>query len=233
MTDKTSLRIATYNIHACIGRDKQFDPQRVVDVIRNIDADVIALQEVEHHMVDDLDLLQFIAKEAGYQAYAGPTMKRGQRNYGNAVLSRLPVTNKLTRDLSVDGREPRGLIELQLEIHGQTVLILATHLGLRPAERRLQTEQIIALLSLQQADTTILLGDLNEWFLWGRPLRWLSRHFEKTPHVATFPVFWPFLALDRIWVNPVSQLLSLTSHQVSPARQASDHLPLVAEISFK
>lgn len=232
MTDKTSLLIATYNIHACIGRDKQFDPQRVVDVIKNIDADVIALQEVEHHLIDDLDLLQFIATEAGYQAYTGPTMKRDQRNYGNAVLSRLPVSNKLTRDLSVDGREPRGLIELQLEIHGQTILILATHLGLRPAERRLQTEQIIALLSLQQADTTILLGDLNEWFLWGRPLRWLSRHFDKTPHVATFPVLWPFLALDRIWVNPVSQLLSVRSHQIFPARQASDHLPLVAEVSL-
>lgn len=230
MTDKNSLRVATYNIHACIGRDKQFDPQRIVDVINSLDADLIALQEVEHHLVDDYDLLQFIAMETGYYAHAGPTMKRGQRNYGNAVLSRLPVTNKLTRDLSVSGREPRGLIELQLEINGQTVLLLATHLGLRPAERRSQTEQIIALLSLQQADTTILLGDLNEWFLWGRPLRWLSRHFEKTPHVATFPVSLPIFALDRIWVNPARQLLSLSAHQAFPAREASDHLPLVAEI---
>lgn len=231
MTDST-LRVATYNIHACIGRDKRFDPQRIVSVINNIDADLIALQEVEHHLIDDLDLLDFIAAETGYQAYAGPTMQRGQRNYGNAVLSRLPVTNKLTRDLSVRHREPRGLIELQLEIRGHTVLLLATHLGLRPAERRSQIQQIIAMLALQQADTIILLGDLNEWFLWGRPIRLLSQYFEKTPHVATFPVSRPFFALDRIWVNPRNQLQSLATHQGFPVHDASDHLPLVAEITL-
>lgn len=232
MTENSTLRVATYNIHACIGRDKRFDPQRIVDVINNLDADLLALQEVEHHLVDDQDLLTFIARETGYHAYAGPTMKRGTRNYGNAVLSRLPVKNTLSRDLSVSGREPRGLIEIQLEIEGRTVLLLATHLGLRPVERRSQIEQIIALLVLQQADTVILLGDLNEWFLWGRPLRWLSRYFAKTPHVATFPVSWPLFALDRIWVNPVEQLISLTTYQGYPAREASDHLPLVAEIVF-
>lgn len=232
MTDKRTLRVVTYNIHACIGRDKRFDPQRIIDVIRRLDADLIALQEVEHHLVDDDDLLQFIAAETGYQAYAGPTMKRGSRNYGNAILSRLPVTSMLTRDLSVAGHEPRGLIELKLTINNQSVLLLATHLGLRPAERRWQTQQILALLELQQSDVTILLGDLNEWFLWGRPLRWLNRFFDKAPHIPTFPAHFPVFSLDRIWLRPTQIQQSVYAFNKAPALMASDHLPLVVDLNL-
>jgi len=79
---------------------------------------------------------------------------------------------------------------------------------------------------------TILLGDLNEWFLWGRPLRWLHRHFEQTPAPATFPAGFPVLALDRIWVRPRHLLRRLTVHASPLARQASDHLPVVAQLQM-
>ena len=78
------MRLATYNIHACIGADGRYDPDRVVRVLLELNADVVALQEVEQHAVGDMDLLQFLAAKTGYQAVAGPTLLRDTRDYGNA-----------------------------------------------------------------------------------------------------------------------------------------------------
>jgi len=75
-----------------------------------------------------------------------------------------------------------------------------------------------------------LLGDINEWVLWGRPLRWIRRHFEPTPHRRTFPAGFPVLALDRIWMRPRSRLHKIEVHDSPLARSASDHLPLTAEL---
>jgi endonuclease/exonuclease/phosphatase family metal-dependent hydrolase len=74
------------------------------------------------------------------------------------------------------------------------------------------------------------MGDLNEWFLWGRPLRWLHRHFRKTPSPRSFPARAPLLALDRIWVEPRVLLQRLWVHASPAARAASDHVPVVADI---
>jgi endonuclease/exonuclease/phosphatase family metal-dependent hydrolase len=78
----------------------------------------------------------------------------------------------------------------------------------------------------------VLAGDLNEWFLWGRPLRWLHAHFEETPAPATFPARLPLLALDRVWTSPRSMLRRLAVHRSPLARRASDHLPLVADLEL-
>jgi endonuclease/exonuclease/phosphatase family metal-dependent hydrolase len=75
------------------------------------------------------------------------------------------------------------------------------------------------------------MGDVNEWFLIGRPLRWLHRHFKNVPAPATFPARLPLLALDRIWVKPRAMLLSIQRHDTALARLASDHLPVVAHIA--
>ena len=109
---------------------------------------------------------------------------------------------------------------------------MATHLGLRPAERREQVQQLLHLFREHPHDPSVLLGDLNEWFLWGRPLRRLHRHFRHTPSPATFPSGMPFLALDRIWAHPRTMLRKLTVHRTPTARAASDHLPLVATLEL-
>jgi endonuclease/exonuclease/phosphatase family metal-dependent hydrolase len=75
---------------------------------------------------------------------------------------------------------------------------VATHLGLNPRERHHQTRQLLALLKAPSADISVLMGDLNEWFLWGQNLRWLHAHFGVTPKYATYPAHWPLFALDRI-----------------------------------
>jgi endonuclease/exonuclease/phosphatase family metal-dependent hydrolase len=90
-----------------------------------------------------------------------------------------------------------------------------------------------SLLKALEAETphpTLLMGDLNEWFLWGRPLRWLHAHFEATPSPRSFPARAPLLALDRIWVEPRALLQRLWVHASPAARAASDHVPVVADI---
>src|SRR4029079_146454 len=101
--------------------------------------------------------------------------------YGNAVLTRLPILTVRRVDLSVPGREPRGALDLELDAPGSVLRIIATHLGLAPTERRQQIRRILASLPKSRDDPVVLMGDLNEWFLWGRSLRWLRRHFGHAP----------------------------------------------------
>ena len=229
----TALTLCSYNIHGAVGRDGRLDASRIAAVIAETGADFVALQEVDHHPVGDVDLPDYLASRGDYLYYPGPTLMRDERLFGNALLSCYPAATVRRIDLSVPGREPRGAIDIEvLTGHGRLRLI-NTHLGLRPGERRLQVRRLLTHLEAgNNADLTLLTGDLNEWFLWGRPIRWLSRHFSPTPSPATFPAAFPLLALDRIWVTPRRQLLSLAVHNSALARTASDHLPVCARIDL-
>lgn len=224
--------VCTWNIHACIGSDGEFRPRRVAKVLEEIDADVVALQEVEHRAVDGLDILDFLSACTEMEAIPGPTLERGGHAYGNALLSRLPLTDCQRHDLSWPGREPRGAIDAFFSRGGRSLRVLSTHLGLRPVERRAQVRTLLRRLESRKSDCAVLMGDLNEWLLWGRPLRWLRRHFSPTPDIGTFPSRWPLFALDQLWVEPVHILQRLRAHRSPLARIASDHLPLVGELRF-
>ena len=225
------MKIVSYNVHRAIGRDRKFSPERILGVLREIDADVVALQEVEAHD-QGADMLDWLGAQTGMRAIAGTTLQRHDGHYGNGLLTRLPVTHKTLCDLSWRGREPRGAIAVDLDAHGEPLRVVATHLGLRPAERRDQVQRLIKLFTDVPKDRAVLLGDLNEWFLWGRPLRRLHRYFKHTPHVSTFPSGWPCLALDRVWTHPRSMLKRICVHRTPLARVASDHLPLVAYVEM-
>lgn len=226
--------VASYNIHGGIGIDGHFVPKRVCEVINELRADLIALQEVESRGTG-FDMLRFLSHHTGLHAIPGPTLVRDDGDYGNALLTRYPPVSVRHIDLSVKGCEPRGAIDAQLECNaiesGKFALrVIATHLGLRPGERRWQVRRLLTALAEAPAQPTVLLGDVNEWFLWGRPLRWLHAYFERAPHVSTFPSRLPFLALDRIWTSPRAHLVAVTSHRSPLARLASDHLPLLARM---
>lgn len=224
------MRIATYNIHRAIGSDGNENPERIASVLHELDADIVALQEVGYASGEPGNLLEYLGESMQARVIEGVTFRDERGHYGNAVLSRLAVSAIALHDISVAGREPRGAIELSLQVRGKAVQVLATHLGLRPGERREQIERLIPLLAASSADIKILLGDLNEWFLWGRPLRRLHRVFGDTPAPATFPARWPWFALDRLWVQPLSAVGSLQVHRSAVAKKASDHLPLVAQV---
>lgn len=224
------LRITTYNIHRAVGHDGREDGDRVAKVLRELKADVIAMQEVGYHSDSPHNLLAYLGDTIRADVIEGVTMYNEKGHYGNAVLSRLPVAGINRHDISVPRREPRGAIELTIKKNGVRFQIIATHLGLSPGERRYQIKKLLALVSESTTDIKILLGDLNEWFLWGRPLRWLKSEFGKTPRPATFPARLPIFALDRIWVAPGKALDRIYGHNSATARAASDHLPLVADL---
>jgi endonuclease/exonuclease/phosphatase family metal-dependent hydrolase len=227
------MRIATYNIHRAIGSDGLEKPERTAAVLHELDADIIALQEVGYASGTPGNVLEYLGESIQASIIEGATLRDERGHYGNAVLSRVPISSIQLHDISVHGREPRGVIDLSLQLNGIEVQVVATHLGLRPGERRYQVERLIPLLEASAADIRILLGDLNEWFLWGRPLRRLHRVFGRTSAPATFPVRWPLFALDRLWVQPLSAIDSLRAHNSAAAARASDHLPLVAELNIR
>jgi endonuclease/exonuclease/phosphatase family metal-dependent hydrolase len=225
------LRIVSWNIHCGIGWDGRFNEKRILDVLREIDGDVIALQEVESR-ASGVDMLSWLREGLGFRALAGTTLLHPDGHYGNGLLTRCPVVRSNLLDLSFRRREPRGAISADLDCDGEAIRVVATHLGLRPAERREQVESLLKLFRESPDDRAVLVGDLNEWFLWGRPLRRLHGYFKRTPSPATFPSMLPVFALDRLWTHPRAILSRLSVHRSRRARIASDHLPLVAELEF-
>jgi endonuclease/exonuclease/phosphatase family metal-dependent hydrolase len=218
--------VASYNVHRCIGRDARCDPDRVAEVIREIDADVIGLQEVG----GDTDQVAHLAKHAGYHAVAGPTLLREDGQFGNALLTRVPTGEVRFVDLSITGREPRGAIDADLDLVGATCRVIVTHLGLRGYERRQQVEMLLTSVVEQATpELVLLLGDLNEWLGPARVLRRLRASFACAA-VASFPTVRPMLALDRVLVRPAPAFVSLRAHDTPLSRWASDHLPVRAEI---
>ncbi|OTP75237.1 Endonuclease/Exonuclease/phosphatase family protein [Caballeronia sordidicola] len=224
------LRIATYNVHGAVGVDGKLAPERIAAVLAEIDADIFALQEVPLGGSAAPDVLSILQRLTGLHAVEGPTLDTPARRYGNAVLTRFPVRAVRTLDLSFKSREPRGALDADIDCGGETWRVVATHLGLASSERRAQVEQV-----LQRFDTpdlpVILLGDLNEWFIYGRTLRRLVSHFYRASSPKTFPTRYPLFALDRIWVHPGERLVKVEVHRSALARVASDHYPLIAYLS--
>jgi endonuclease/exonuclease/phosphatase family metal-dependent hydrolase len=227
------IKIVSYNIHRCIGADHRHDPERIKDVLVRLRPDLAALQEVERLRDSSFDLIAYLEGATGMTAIKGTTMILEHSRYGNVLLSRYPIQSVRLIDLSFPGREKRGAIDAEIAIGGHAVRIMATHLGLKPLERRAQIKKLLAVLADDlQVPTTLLCGDLNEWFLWGRPLRWLHRYFGQLGHIRTFPARLPMFALDRIWCHPVDKLQWLRAEKTTLAREASDHLPLVAVVEL-
>jgi len=227
------LRVASYNIHACVGADGRCDPARIAAVLREIDADVIGLQEVDARPgeTDTAMQMHYLAAALGLHGIAGPTLHRfGGHYYGNALLTRRPVLEVRHIDLTVYSREPRAALDVDLDIDGSPVRVIVTHLGLLPGERRRQVRRLLDRLGGNGSELVVLCGDINEWFAIGRPLRWLHARLGRTDGVATFPAVFPVFALDRIWVHPRGRMAGLTAHASPEARLASDHLPVLADL---
>jgi endonuclease/exonuclease/phosphatase family metal-dependent hydrolase len=228
------LSVASYNVHRCRGGDARHDPDRVAHVLKQIDADVIGLQEVDSHEGAErgLDQLDYLARCAGYASVPGPLLLRHVGSTGNGLLTRLPVLEVRRHDLSYPGREPRGAIDVDLAAGDARIRVIVTHLGLRMRERR---DQALRLLRAAPPihEVEILLGDFNEWRAAARAVRCLHDRFGHGRTVRTFPAWWPILPLDRIWVSPADRLVEVTAIDGPVARRASDHLPVRGVISLR
>ena len=228
------LRIASYNIHRCIGRDGRMDTARVARVIDEIGGDTIGLQEVSSESGGQHDSVQldYLAEVTRMRAIPGHTIVSHTGHFGNALLTRRPVLAVRQHDLSFGGREPRGAIEVDIDVAGRTARVFVTHLGLQPAERRHQVQKMLRLLAdIPPEQLVIVLGDINEWLPIGRPLRWLHGLLGQAPAERSFPAWLPIFALDRVWVRPYRTMLAFGTHRSATARVASDHLPVKAIIA--
>jgi endonuclease/exonuclease/phosphatase family metal-dependent hydrolase len=229
----STFRVATYNVHKCVGIDRRKDPVRVAAVIRELEADIIGLQEVYHRSdgTHESAQMDFQAREAGYEAVAGPTIKLPKGHYGNVLLTRWPVVKKREIDLCFTCREPRGALETILAVKRHKIRVIVTHLGLARVERRHQIAQLIEYLGEETpARLTVLVGDLNEWLPVSRGLLQIHRRLGRSPGLMSFPSWWPLLALDRIWVRPKEAIIKMSVHSTKLSRRASDHLPVVADL---
>jgi endonuclease/exonuclease/phosphatase family metal-dependent hydrolase len=229
----TTLTIASYNVHRCIGRDGRHDPGRVAKVIEELRADVVALQEVDfrYHIRRGVDQLRFLSEATGLESVWGPVLYGPRGQYGNGLLTRHEVVAVRGIDLSVARHQRRGALDVDLAVHGTRVRVIAAHLGLGLNERQIQVRRLLHVLDDHDGTPLILLGDFNEWRPPSRPLRRLHRHFGRTPGLRSFPSNFPLFALDRIWVQPRTALAALSVHSSHWARRASDHLPVRAVIS--
>jgi endonuclease/exonuclease/phosphatase family metal-dependent hydrolase len=227
----TAVKIATWNVHGSVGSDRRHDVSRIVAVLHELDADVIALQEVTPLCLEE-GILRHARDNLGMHVVPGRTRSRRNADFGNAILSRFPVERSASIDLTVARREPRNALDVRLSVNGSALRVVATHLGLRPAERREQVQRILRAFDDAPLGPAVVLGDVNEWYLWGRPLRWLHDRFAIAHAPATFPARRPMLKLDRIWGHPAGALSEVKAHRSATARIASDHLPLVASFEL-
>jgi endonuclease/exonuclease/phosphatase family metal-dependent hydrolase len=230
----TMLRVATYNVHGCRGPDPRSapDPERIAAVIAELEADVIGLQEVgsRREVIEGTTQLELLAERSGLEAIDGAVWTKGRSAYGNAILTRHRASQVLRLDLSVKGREPRGMLDVRLSIGRLDLRVVVTHFGLRATERKRQVDSLIENLGERCDEPLIVVGDFNEWHPRGDSLARLHHTFGHAPRVRSFPARFPIFALDRIWVRPHRALVDVRAVTTPTARRASDHLPVVATI---
>ena len=235
------VRVATYNVHKCRGLDGRVRPDRIVRVLSEVDADIVALQEVvcvEGKSREDQQA-RYVAEEMGYYAEIGENRRHKGGAYGNVLLSRFPICYAQNYDLSVCGRERRGCLrsDIRLEDGGGWLHIFNLHLGTSFFERRKQARTLFrqqVLTDKHLPGNRIILGDFNEWSK-GLASELLHSHFKSADlrkrlgRAHSYPGFLPLLHLDNVYFDGNLSLNSVAIHRSRTAVLASDHLPLVAE----
>jgi endonuclease/exonuclease/phosphatase family metal-dependent hydrolase len=205
------IRIATYNIHKCVGIDRRFSPERIADVLREIDADVIALQEVLCHTNSHFreNQAEFLASELRMDFSLGENRKIKDGQYGNAVLTRLPLKETENLDISVSKREPRGCLRTEIVLNSENSFqFFNVHLGTSFFERRKQVHKLLAAHALDKNEFVgkrIVAGDFNEWTN-GLTTRLFKANFKTVDAKLdlgtkrTFPGVLPIFHLDHIYL---------------------------------
>jgi endonuclease/exonuclease/phosphatase family metal-dependent hydrolase len=238
-----TIRVATYNIHKCVGIDRRYSPERIADVLREIEADVIALQEVVCHSDRGSreHQAEFLADQLSMDFCFGENRKHFGGDYGNVILSRFPISSFQNHDISVNQREPRGCLRASIRVPGADEFhFMNLHLGTSFFERREQVRKLLVEHVLDDpkiAGRRIIAGDFNEWIS-GLATRLFKLNFQSVDpklHLGTlrtFPGIVPLVHLDHVYFDDAFVLKSALLHRSRKALMASDHLPIVAVLEF-
>lgn len=225
------IRVASYNVHRWAGVNGRGKPNfdRAADVIADLDADVIALQEVLRPFEATYGLEEFAQELGLHVAFASNRVHR-RGELGNAILSRFPITSVSVLDLFSSRIERRCALAAGVNTGSGIFGVVATHLSLVDRTRHRQVEMLLE-HPQWNAGPAVLVGDMNAW----RDCK-ASRNLEDTLHrhnnvdwPPTFPSSRPILALDRIYASG-AKVVSVKAYISQAARRASDHLPVVANI---
>ena len=241
MNTRARLRVATYNIHKCRGFDGKTSPSRIIDVIRELEADILCLQEVVNapggrQIYDQAHEISRAFPEYELSFGANRPLRGG--TYGNMTLTNLPLRGWQNHNLTREGREERGVLQTDLALDsGQILHVFNVHLGTGHMERRFQARLLMSEAVLGQSDSTgprLVLGDFNEWTR-GLTTRLLRNSFQTfrpehgLRYPRTYPGMLPLLSLDHCYYEPPLELEAARLWRSPRALIASDHLPLVAD----
>lgn len=249
-----TITVASYNMRKAIGTDRRRDPQRVLDVLHEIDADVIALQEadkrfggrgsaVPHELIDTHGVYKAVHlgvrhKRALERLPGGEKaekwMKINTRNigwHGNAILVKRAVGVIEVIALELPTLEPRGAVMAELMVNDRPFRVVGLHLDLSGLWRRRQMRAILdAIAARPQKMPTVMMGDTNEWRTEAGCLRDVRDGFHIAPTGASFHSRHPVACLDRIIVDRELRIEAAGVHMSHAARRASDHLPIWARL---
>jgi endonuclease/exonuclease/phosphatase family metal-dependent hydrolase len=249
------ITVASYNMRKALGTDRRRNPLRVLDVLREVDADIVALQEadrrfggrgsaVPHELIDDHGLYRPVPlgvknrrvldrlPRAG--AKVDEWLKVDTRSlgwHGNAILVKPHVGVLDVAALELPTLEPRGAVLAELLIDDRPLRVIGLHLDLSGLWRRRQMKAILeAIGGRRQKMPTVLMGDTNEWRKAAGCLKDLDGHFRIAPTGPSFHSRRPVAPLDRIIVDRELQIEAAGVHHSDAARKASDHLPVWARL---
>ena len=216
--------------------DRRVRPDRVAAVLRAINADVIALQEVVGAGPRGRSQIEEIGASLGMGWVMAPVRHLRGHQFGNAVLSRFPITHHAEHDLSWKTCEARGLQRADVDVHGQTLHVYNVHLGTAILERRYQAERLATLVSDRHVGgAKLVLGDFNEWMR-GLTTQLLSSKLQSADlrnylkRRRTYPGLFPILHLDHIYYAGRLEIVGIDLPRTRLSLVASDHLPLVADV---
>lgn len=229
------LTFASYNIHKAVGLDRRRDPDRILSVLREIDADVVALQEADRRIGRRESVLPLAAIDEHTPYRPVPLNHRPDSIgwHGNALLVRRGITVAEAGIVPLPTLEPRGAIRADLLIEGRRVRVVGMHLDLSGLRRRQQLRTIFAHVGACGPHCpAVLMGDLNEWAVHGGSLREFREPWRLLAPGRSFPSRRPVAQFDRIAITQDWHLVATGVHHSALAARASDHLPVWAELEL-
>ena len=239
MTTAARLRIATYNVHRCRGLDGRTRPERIARVLRAIDADVVALQEVVGAGPRGGGHAEELGAALGMGWVMAPARQWRGHQVGNAVLSRFPITQHIEHDLSWKTCEPRRVQRVDVGLDGCTLHVYNVHFGTAILERTHQAERLAAIVSDRHVvGPKRVLGDFNEWMR-GKATLILTEKLNSVDLTnylrrrRTYPGVFPILHLDHIYYDGPVDIVGVELARTRLSLVASDHLPLVADVRVR
>ena len=229
------IKVASYNIHKGVGLDRRRDPNRILEVLREIDADIIALQEADRRFGTKAGVIPLHALEEHSPWKAVPLGARtGSMGWhGNVLLIRKDSVVMDCEAIHLPALEPRGAVMADVRAEGVPIRIVGMHLDLSGLWRRRQAHAILAHVESSVARRpTVLMGDLNEWTAQGGCLRDFGRDYSFASTGPSFHVRRPVARLDRIMVSTDLRIIDCGVHHSATARKASDHFPIWATVEL-